>query len=264
MERQSSSEREAAKTDEQEFVRVLEQEFQLAPRMAQAVLAEALVHLRPVTAPTGGQIVVLLAERRAGVSRPLSATPKQRVHWTVDAGASDRAVLRLHGSSGLRQMRLQRLVSEALEQGAVASQEDLANALGVDVRTIKRDFKALQGRGILLTSRGYLHQVGRGQTHKSQIVSRWLAGESYDQLALSTHHSLSSIQRYIQLFVRVVALHEQEQQSTRQIAFLLQCSVRLVEEHLLVYQQASEPAQRQRLNEQLHRLQASETKKGGL
>jgi DNA-binding transcriptional regulator YhcF (GntR family) len=257
-------EREAAKTDEQEFVRVLEQEFKLAPRMAQAVLTEAVAHLRPDVAPTAGQIVVLLAARRAGVSQPLRATPKQRVNWTVDAGASDRAVLRAYGRSGLRQMRLQRLVSEALEQGAVASQEDLANALAVDVRTIKRDFKALQGRGILLASRGYLHQVGRGQTHKSQIVQRWLAGESYDQLALSTHHSLSSIQRYTQLFVRVVALHEQEQQSSAQIAFLLQCSVRLVEEHLLVYEQASAPAQRQRLSEQLHRLQGSEMKKGGL
>jgi DNA-binding transcriptional regulator YhcF (GntR family) len=264
MQRKASSERQAAKTDEQEFVRVLEEEFKLAPRIAQAVLEEALAHLRAGPAPAAGQIVVLLAARQAGVSRPLRATPKQRVQWTVDAGASDRALLRKHGSSGLRQMRLQRLVSEALEQGGVASQEDLANALAVDVRTIKRDFKALQERGILLTSRGYLHQVGRGQTHKSQIVRRWLAGESYDQLALSTHHSLSSIQRYIQLFVRVVALHEQEQQSSSQIAFLLQCSVRLVEEHLLIYQQLSEPAQRQRLQEQLQRLQAREAKKGAL
>ena len=89
-------------------------------------------------------------------------------------------------------------------------------------------------------------------------------GESDDQLALSTHHRLSSIQRYIQLFVRVVALHEQEQQRSSQIAFLLQWSVRLVAEHLLVYQQLSEPAQRQRLSEQLQRLQAREAKKGGL
>jgi DNA-binding Lrp family transcriptional regulator len=211
-----------------------------------------------------GQIAVLLAERRARVSQTLAETPKQEVKWTVDAGASDREVLRQYGSEGLRQMRLQRLVSEALEQGAVASQEDLAQALAVDVRTIKRDFKALQAAGIVLVSRGYLHEVGRGQTHKNQIVRRWLGGESYDQLALSTRHSLSSIQRYIQLFVRVVALHEQQEQAASQIAFLLQCSRRLVEEHLLLYQQLCEPAQRQRLHEQLQRLQQSEAKKGGL
>lgn len=256
--------REQAKTREQEFLRVLEQEFRLAPRVAQAVLAEAEAHLRAnETALPAGQIEVLLAERRAGVSQPLAETRKQRVYWTVDGGASDRAVLRQYGSSGLRQMRIQRLLSEALEQGAVASQEDLALALTVDLRTIKRDFKTLQAQGVLLPSRGYLHAVGRGQTHKSQIVRRWLQGESYDQLAHSTRHCLSSIQRYIQLFVRVVALHEQ-QQSASQIAFLLQCSERLIEEHLVLYQQLDQPAQRSRLAEQLHRLQASEEKKGGL
>jgi DNA-binding Lrp family transcriptional regulator len=263
MQTSDTSQRQAAKTQEQEFLRVLEQEFRLAPRVAQALLAEAEAYLRPSEATLGsGQIAVLLAERRAGVSQPLGETRKQRVYWTVDAGASDRSVLREYGSNGLRQMRIQRLLSEALEQGAAASQEDLAEALAVDVRTIKRDFKALQARGVLLASRGYLHAVGRGQTHKSQIVRRWLQGESYDQLAQSTRHSLSSIQRYIQLFVRVVALYQQ-QQSASQSAFVLQCSERLVEEHLALYQQLEQPAQRNRLAEQLQRLQASTEKKGG-
>lgn len=260
----SARSREQAKTEEQEFLRVLEQEFRLAPRIAQAVVAEAARHFRASTEVlAAGRIEVLLAERRAKVSQPVAETAKQRVYWTVDAGASDRAVYRQYGSSGLRQMRIQRLVSEAIEQGAVASQEDLAVALAVDVRTIKRDFKVLQGQGILLASRGNLHAVGRGQTHKSQIVRRWLQGESYDQLAQSTRHSLSSIQRYIQLFVRVVALHEQQQQSAKEIAFLLQCSEALIAEHLALYGQIEHPAQRQRLAEQLRRLQASAEKKGG-
>src|SRR3954464_15074707 len=105
MQTKESVERQAAKTDEQELVRVLEQEFKLAPRIAQAVLEEAVAHLRPGAAPAAGQIVVLLAERRAGVSQPLCETPKQRVSWTVDGGASDRAVLREYGRRGLRQMR---------------------------------------------------------------------------------------------------------------------------------------------------------------
>lgn len=257
--------RQEAKTQEQEFLRRLEQEFGMAPVMARAVLSEAEMYLQASEERLpAGQIEVMLAERGAGVTQPLAETRKQRVYWTVDGGASDREVLRRYGSSGLRQMRIQRLLSEALEQGAVASQEDLASALTVDLRTIKRDFKVLQGEGILLTSRGYLHSVGRGQTHKSQIVRRWLQGESYDQLAQSTRHSLSSIQRYIQLFVRVVALQEEQKQSASQIAFLLQCSIRLVEEHLALYQQLDEPAQRSRLTAQLRRLQTSDGKKGGL
>ncbi len=63
--------------------------------------------------------------------------------------------------------------------------------------------------------------------------------------------------------MRVVALHEQ-QQSASQIAFVLQCSEHLVGEHLALYQQCDQPAQRTRLAEQLQRLQASAGKKGGL
>jgi len=76
------------------------------------------------------------------------------VTWTVDAGAEDRAVQRQHGAQALRRVRIQRLLDEALEQGAVASQEDLAQALHSSTRTIKRDFAHLQAEEMLLPSRG--------------------------------------------------------------------------------------------------------------
>lgn len=247
--------RQAAKTVEQHFVRTLIDEFQFAPRIAEAVLQEAQSSLLAEGQEPGtGQIRVILSRRRAGPSQPLSKTPSQEVLWTINAGLEDQEVLRTHGRVALRRMRIQRLLDEALAQGAVASQEDLAMALNVGLRTIKRDCKALSGEGIYLPTRGNLHGIGRGQTHKALIVKRWLQGETYDQLMMSTRHSLSSIRRYIQSFVRIVELH-QEDFSVHKISQLVEKGIPLVREYLAVYTENDSPDQRERLAEQIQRFQ---------
>jgi DNA-binding transcriptional MocR family regulator len=154
------------------------------------------------------------------------------------------------------------LKSRSLEQGAVASQEDVARALNVSLRTIKRDFAELERRGFYLPNRGNLHGIGRGQTHKAQIVGWWLRGATYDQIAQQTHPCLNSIQRYIQTFVRVIDLTQQDF-SPLQIAQLLQMGPALVQESLAGYQTQAQPECRRRLQEQMDRLkQATPPKKG--
>jgi biotin operon repressor len=257
-------ERLEAKTPEQRFVQMLEQEFRLAPRVAQVILEEAQASLiEPVTTSPAGQIRVVVAKQEAGHGRALSQTDLVEVSWTVDAGLEDWQIGQQHGAAALRQVRIQRLLGEALEQGGVASQEDLARALEVSVRTIKRDFKELEAQGLYLPTRGNLHGIGRGQTHKAQIIRRWLQGQTYDQIVLATHHSLTSIKRYIQTFVRVIELHQQ-QFSQSQISLLLQSGPALIREYLAVYEQNDSPECRQRLGEQLARLSgAAAVKRGG-
>jgi hypothetical protein len=253
-----------AKTREQRFLNMMEQEFNYPPKIAQAILAEAqdcLVgqpgNLKP------GQMRVILLQRQATHGSSLRQTPTQEVTWTVDNGKEDSQVERLHGRTGLRRMRLQRLLSEAIEQGAVATQEDLARTLQVTVRTIKRDCALLRRQGIYLPTRGNLRGIGRGQTHKGQIVGRWLKGGTYDQVARDTHHSLTSVKRYIQTFARVLSLH-QKGFSAGEVSLALQISSALVSEYLAVYEQHDTPFCRQRLTEQLNRLNwtATESKKG--
>jgi hypothetical protein len=173
----------------------------------------------------------------------------------------DLTVLQSSGIAGLRKMRIQRLLDEALEQGALATQEDLARILQTSVRTIKRDFAELHEQGLYLPSRGYLLGIGRGQTHKAQIVRRWLRGETYDQLSQNTHHCIGSIQRYLRTFVQVVRLHQQGL-SPVQIGLLLQIGEVLVEDYLDVYRHNVEAECRQRLEEQLTRLCGGTAKKG--
>jgi biotin operon repressor len=258
-----SQKRLETKTWPQRFKQMLEQEFHFAPKIAQSILEEAQLHLVGQAGQNqAGQQRVILAKREAGHGRPLWETELIQVTWTVDAGAEDRQVGHRHGHQALRQVRVQRLLLEALEQGGLASQEDLAQALNVSVRTIKRDFEALQGQGIYLPSRGNLHGIGRGQTHKAQIVGAWLQGATYDQIAQRIHHSLSSIQRYIQTFVRVIDLHQQDF-SELQIGQLLQLGQPLVQEYLAVYHAHDQPECRGRLAEQMDRFkQAVGSKKG--
>jgi hypothetical protein len=149
------------------------------------------------------------------------------------------------------------LLDEALEQGGVATQEDLAVALNVGVRTIKRDCQVLAQEGIYLPTRGNLHGIGRGQTHKALIIGRWLRGETYDQLMMSTRHSLTSIRRYVQTFLRVVELHRQAF-SVGQIAQLVQSGEALIRDYLAVYDYHDTPEYRTRLEEQLQRLRRGE------
>src|SRR5262245_31617830 len=138
-----------AKTPEQRFKQMLIQEFQFAPKIAEAILLEAQTNLvsQPEQAQPG-QIQVVLAKRRAGHGQSVRETANCLVNWTLDAGAEDRQVYQQHGAKALRQVRLQRLLVEALEQEAVATQEDLAQALKVSLRTIKRDFEELQAQGL--------------------------------------------------------------------------------------------------------------------
>ena len=256
--------RQQAKTREQRFLNLMEQEFNYPPKMAQAILAEAQACLLgPSISLKPGQMRVMLLPRAAPHGRALQQTVCQEVTWTVNAGEADQEVERQHGRAALRQIRIQRLLSEAVEQGAAASQEDLAGALQISVRTIKRDCDQLRQQGIYLPTRGNLKGIGRGQSHKAQIVRRWLQGETYDQVAYHSHHSLPCIKRYIQTFARVVQL-QQKGFTPGEISLALQVGTALIKEYLAVYQQNDTPFGRQRLAEQLERLSATraEPKRG--
>jgi biotin operon repressor len=263
---QDEMDRLQAKTPEHRLLSMLQQDFNFAPKIAQAILAEAQACLSgPSLSLRAGQMRVILLKRDAPHGQALSQNRTVEVVWTIDAGAEDQEVLVSHGLPALRQVRLQRLLDEALAQGAVASQEDLARGLQVSVRTIKRDCAALQAQGIYLPSRGNLQGIGRGQTHKAQIVGRWLRGETYDQIARHTHHAVSCVRRYVQTFVRVVNLQQQGFSQT-EMGLLLQVSQPLLSEYLTVYKQHDSPFCRQRLQEQLTRLTgpAPQAQKGGL
>ncbi|MCC5832372.1 MAG: DUF1670 domain-containing protein, partial [Chlamydiales bacterium] len=74
----------------------------------------------------------------------------------------------------LRRRRLARICEEAKEQGGFLTQEDLAEILMCDVRTIRRDTRDLKKFGILLPTRGQQKDIGPGVTHRAIAIRHWL------------------------------------------------------------------------------------------
>jgi hypothetical protein len=258
-------ERQAVKTPDAVFYQALRQEFNFSLRLAQDVLNAAQELLIGQASPERirpGQVRRVVASLKAPFGPPLVETAKLEITLTVDAGPEDAEVAAEQGREALRRGRILRLIDEALDQGGVLTQEDLAQVLGVDVRTIRRDVRVLKEAGQLLHTRGQLKGVGRGQTHKVKIIELWLDREGYDQISRWMHHSPQAIKRYVSTFLRLVVLHR-EGKALKEIAFLTQSSPRLVADYLVVYQAAMQnEAQRTKLEEEIWRVSGWEGSAG--
>lgn len=253
----TTAERLALKTPEAAFLNVLEQEFCFSPRVAGAVLNAARETLTGgAGALRPGQVRLIVARLDAPFGPPLAVSAKTEVTLTWDAGAEDMAVLAQEGREGLRRGRILRLLAEAVEQGGVLTQEDLAHVLQVDVRTIRRDICQLKAEGHTIDTRGPLKGVGRGQTHKVKIIALWLDRQGYDKIARWVHHSPQAIKRYVSAFLRMVLL-QRAGRGVSEIAFLTQTSERLVQDYLALAAAAQQiPEQQAKLEEELARLSA--------
>ena len=98
--------------------------------------------------------LVRLARADAPMGTTLTDEHLTDVWWTVDNGARDAALLAREGKVALRHHRLRRLVWQAQMFGAAATHADLAAALGVTLRTIERDSRAMADSGRPLLTRG--------------------------------------------------------------------------------------------------------------
>ena len=100
-----------------------------------------------ISLPSAGQVWVVLAPKDGTQNAALRDDDNVKLLWTVDAGPADELILHNKGKVALRHCRILRLLEEAAQQGADPRQVDLAEALGVTVRTIRADIKSLRKRG---------------------------------------------------------------------------------------------------------------------
>jgi hypothetical protein len=263
-----SQSRIAEKPPEAAFIRILTSEFHLPIRVGQALLetAKEILMGEKGDKVKPGQMKLIVTSLKAPFGPSLAESDKVIVTLTVDNGTEDEEVKEKEGTVALRRGRILRLTEEALEQGGVLTQEDLARALGTTRRTIERDVKVLKGNGHTIATRGTVKNVGRGQTHKVKIIELWLNREGYDKISRWVHHSPQAIKRYVSTFLRLAILHRQGKTAS-EIAFLTRQSERLVRDYLKLYQQALEqPEKRDKLEEEIERVSVwmrSEPKKRG-
>jgi len=146
----------------------------------------------------------------------------------------DLSIIQKEGFPASREARLHRLCWEAYQQGGTLSQEDLADILSLDTRTIRRMMKKLKEKGLYLPTRGNIEDIGPGVTHKSRIIELLLKDYTYFQIQVYSGHCAQSIEHYERDFSRVVYFYTNSK-SVRDIRVLTNQSEKVIKEYIEIY-----------------------------
>lgn len=109
----------------------------------------------------------------------------------------------------IRIRKCERYTQQAYQQGALLSNLDLAILLGVNEYTASvyvKEYYSLYGRK--LPTRGNIQLIGRGQTHKKEIITLFLKGYITPSIAMKTNHSKEAVERYIRDFEAIRLLND--------------------------------------------------------
>jgi hypothetical protein len=237
------------KSSDGEFLYELEHAFELSPKLSEQILITAKECLLRENILGEGQIEVSVIgiEERSG--KVLEQLEKCKVILTIDAGQADIEALKLYGRIGLRRIKIQRITDEAVEQGGVLSQEYIGKYLSCTKRTVQRDIREIKKRGIEVITRGVLHNIGRGQTHKVKIIGMYLDGKTYSEIKLSTRHSVGAIKRYIESFSKVLMCHKSKIYGRKAISVVTGLSEGLVKQYQdLIRESRKDPIRSSNLN----------------
>ena len=241
--------RQLYKSSDGEFLYELEHSFELSPRLSEQILLTAKECLLRDNTLQEGQVEVSVIgiEERSG--KVLEQLEKRKVILTIDAGQADIEALRLYGRVGLRRIKIQRITEEAVEQKGVLSQEDIGKYLSCTKRTVQRDIREIKKSGIEVITRGVLHNIGRGQTHKVKIIGMYLDGKTYSEIKLSVRHSVSAIKRYIESFTKVLRCHKSKIYGGKAISVVTGLSEGLVKQYQdLIRESRKDPIRRSNLS----------------
>jgi hypothetical protein len=166
----------------------------------------------------------------------------------------------------VREMKLkkvQRYATEAKRCGGYLTYADLGFLLGIHPAAISNLVQ--ENTGMVIPLRGSECDIGRGVTHRRQIIELFLEMYTETQISDRTGHSYEAIENYIKEFGTVMLLSEQGLPAPM-IRKVTGRSVRLVQAYLDLLAQYSKPAYAFRLNYLRRLVEAGEnrSKKGGL
>jgi DNA-binding CsgD family transcriptional regulator len=197
-----------------------------------------------------GQMIWQAIDESEPPGKPLSECRFKRIRLTMLSIAEDREVLKKYGHSAKRGQQILRMTQEAVDQGALLTQEDLAVILDSDVKTIRTDIKRYQQtHDVVVPTRGNKKDIGPGLTHRDRAVELFIQGKDAIAIARDLNHSLKAVERYIQSFCRVVYCQAQLR-NTLKTALVVGVSVAAVNRYLGLKEKYWDTAEyRQRLEE---------------
>lgn len=234
---QQLSQRLKSKSVQNAIVNRLSEDFNLTPLLAEAYFSQVKAYFLEYADPKlkPGQLQYLAIDDREPAGKPIDMCRKVSVSLTLHKPEEDLEVYKQSGLSGLRRHKVLRITKEAIEQGALLSYEDIAFLCTSSVVTIKRDMAQMRREGRTIPTRGWRHDMGRGTTHKTQILDLYLKGYQFSEIEQRTHHSETAVKRYIQDFAKITLLHLKDF-SIDEIRVATGFSNRLIDEYIQLYQ----------------------------
>lgn len=196
-----------------------------------------------------GQMIWTAVDINEPPGKPLKHCKLKRIIITHINPKEDTEVRRQYGKGAKRQQQILRMTTEAKDQQALLTQEDLAELLGTDVRTIRRDIQSLQKKDISVPTRGQQKDIGPGVTHRVKAISLFLDEKEPLEIARAIKHSLTAVERYIDTFCRVVYCQRKFRDNLK-TAMVVGVSLSTVNSYLEIHTTACEdPAYRERISE---------------
>lgn len=226
------------KSSEGGFIWELENSYELSPKLSSMILASAKEYLVIENSLQEGQIETIAVEIEERAGRTIEKMGKKRVRIRIDNGIEDLEILKDYGRIQLRRKKIIRITEECIEQGAVLSQEDISKLLQISIRTIKRDIREIKKEGVEVITRGYLHNIGRGQTHKVKIIGMFLDGMTYSEVKQKSRHSIGAIKRYIESFTKVVMAQRKGIYGSKDISAVTGLSEGLVKQYINLFRES--------------------------
>jgi len=205
------------------------------------LLAEEFIHAYTQDNPKNlldGQLLYTAIHKDEPAGKPLSSCKKVKIKLTL----LSHHFINMSPTQRTREL-VYSLSYQALAQSALLSTEDLAFILNVSPRTIARIYKEYQEKGLYLPTRGNYHSFGAGQTHKGEALKLFFAGKQVSEIAFLLHHSIESIERYINDFAKVVVGIKNEF-SIKKIAKITKITVKVIKEYVEIYERYKEDEER--------------------
>ena len=220
------------KSLDSQFVYVLENHFEFSPKQAAAIVETAndiyqLQHYDPAVHIANNKIARTVISKKAKHGPKLEDLPKVQIALTKSINKEDKQLFRIEDKASLRRVKILRMTEEALDQGGLLTQEDLADILEV-------------------STRGTYQDIGPGVSHKSKIVKLFLEYNTYSDIQRKTRHSPAAIKRYITNFSQVL-LATKNNLSIKETAHIVGISEKLTKEYVQLYLKYNTKENKERL-----------------
>jgi hypothetical protein len=139
----------------------------------------------------------------------------------------------------VRRQRHARLLEQALAQGGVLAQSDLAALTLTDPTQVRADIGAIrQAENRFLPYRGSVQDVGGTMSHKVEVIRLFEAGHLEPEICrlLPVTHDLTAVENYVQTYKNVLKLVERGF-APSEISSILSINQRLLQAYIDIVQE---------------------------